>query len=146
MATAKAQLARGVRDFDPEFVDRRKWLFSRLEEAFRRYGFLPLETPAIELNQTLQGAYGEEGDRLIFRILNSGQYLDTLTDEDWSSAKSGQISRFSRLITEKALRYDLTVPFARYVSMNRGNITFPFKRYQMQPVWRADRPQRGRYR
>jgi len=146
MATLKAQLARGVRDFDPEFVTRRKWLFSKLEEAFRRYGFLPLETPAIELNQTLQGAYGEEGDRLIFRILNSGQYLESLTNEDWAAAKSGQLNRFTRLITEKALRYDLTVPFARYVSMNRGNLTFPFKRYQMQPVWRADRPQRGRYR
>lgn len=146
MATTKAQLARGVRDFDPEFVNRRKWMFTQLEDAFRRYGFLPLETPAIELNQTLQGAYGEEGDRLIFRILNSGQYLEALTEEDWTAAKSGQTLRFTRLITEKALRYDLTVPFARYVSMNKGNLTFPFKRYQMQPVWRADRPQRGRYR
>ncbi|MBM3918357.1 MAG: histidine--tRNA ligase [Sphingomonadales bacterium] len=146
MATVKAQLARGVRDFDPEFLNRRKWLFSQLEEAFMRYGFLPLETPAIELNQTLQGAYGEEGDRLIFRILNSGQYLESLTDEDWTAARSGQINRFTRLVTEKALRFDLTVPFARYVSMNRGNMVFPFKRFQMQPVWRADRPQRGRYR
>lgn len=146
MANIKAQLARGVRDFNPEFVNRRKWLFSLLEEAFRKYGFLPLETPAIELNQTLQGAYGEEGDRLIFRILNSGQYLESITDSDWVAAKNGQINRFTRLVTEKALRYDLTVPFARYVSMNRGSLIFPFKRFQMQPVWRADRPQRGRYR
>jgi len=146
MANTRAQLARGVRDFDPEFVDRRKWLFALLEEAFRRYAFLPLETPAIELNQTLQGAYGEEGDRLIFRILNSGNYLEALTDDDWAQIRAGQTARMTRLITEKALRYDLTVPLARYVSMNRGTLTFPFKRFQMQPVWRADRPQRGRYR
>ncbi len=146
MAVVKPTLARGTRDFGPGLMAKRKYIFGILESAFRKYGFMPLETPAMENLSTLTGKYGEEGDRLIFKLLNSGDYLSEITDEQFNLAKSQGSRSFTSLISEKALRYDLTVPFARFVAMNRGSLHFPFKRYQMQPVWRADRPQKGRYR
>ncbi|HNW70721.1 MAG TPA: histidine--tRNA ligase [Bacteroidales bacterium] len=136
-------IPKGTRDFSPEQMNRRKYIFNTIELVFRRYGYLPIETPAMENLSTLTGKYGEEGDRLIFKILNSGNFLEGISAEDIQN--SGPAKLASRLC-EKALRYDLTVPFARYVVQNRNEITFPFKRYQMQPVWRADRPQKGRYR
>jgi len=146
MAVVKPTLARGTRDFGPELMAKRKYIFSILETAFRKYGFLPLETPSMENLSTLTGKYGEEGDRLIFKILNSGDYLSEVSADQFEAAKAEGSRSFTSLVSEKALRYDLTVPFARYVAMNRGSLHFPFKRYQMQPVWRADRPQKGRYR
>lgn len=146
MAVVKPTLARGTRDFGPELMAKRKYIFGILESAFRKYGFLPLETPSMENLSTLTGKYGEEGDRLIFKILNSGDYLSEVSPEQFQAAKNEGSRSFTSLVSEKALRYDLTVPFARYVAMNRGSLHFPFKRYQMQPVWRADRPQKGRYR
>lgn len=146
MAVVKPTLARGTRDFGPELMAKRKYIFGILEAAFRKYGFLPLETPAMENLSTLTGKYGEEGDRLIFKILNSGDYLHEVSQEQFDVAKANGSRSFTGLVSEKALRYDLTVPFARFAAMNRGNLHFPFKRYQMQPVWRADRPQKGRYR
>lgn len=146
MAVVKPTLARGTRDFGPELMAKRKYIFGILESAFRKYGFLPLETPSMENLSTLTGKYGEEGDRLIFKILNSGDYLSEVSPEQFQTAKAEGSRSFTSFVSEKALRYDLTVPFARYVAMNRGNLHFPFKRYQMQPVWRADRPQKGRYR
>jgi len=146
MAVVKPTLARGTRDFGPELMAKRKYIFGILEAAFRKYGFLPLETPAMENLSTLTGKYGEEGDRLIFKILNSGDYLGEVSQDQFEAAKADGSRSFTSLVSEKALRYDLTVPFARFVAMNRGNLHFPFKRYQMQPVWRADRPQKGRYR
>lgn len=146
MTTIKPSLARGTRDFGPELMAKRKYIFTTIELVFRLYGYMPLETPAMENLQTLTGKYGEEGDRLIFKILNSGDYLSDLTDEQLVEARNTQSRSLTALISEKALRYDLTVPLARYVSMNRGQLQFPFKRYQIQPVWRADRPQKGRYR
>ena len=139
----KPSLAKGTRDFSAEEVYRRKFITNILQKNFELFGFQPLETPSFENLSTLTGKYGEEGDRLIFKILNSGDYASKTKDEDWS-AKSSQ--KLISQISEKALRYDLTVPFARYVAMNHGQMTFPFKRYQIQPVWRADRPQKGRFR
>ncbi|MCZ2082720.1 MAG: histidine--tRNA ligase, partial [Flavobacteriales bacterium] len=139
----KPSLAKGTRDFSAEEVYRRKFIINILQKNFELFGFQPLETPSFENLSTLTGKYGEEGDRLIFKILNSGDYASKTKDEDWS-AKNSQ--KLISQISEKALRYDLTVPFARYVAMNHGQMTFPFKRYQIQPVWRADRPQKGRYR
>ncbi len=146
MQTIKPSLARGTRDFGPALMAKRKYIFNIIEGVFRQYGYQPLETPAMENLSTLTGKYGEEGDRLIFKILNSGDYLKEVDTNDFESAKENQSRSFTSLVSEKALRYDLTVPLARYVSMNRHNIAFPFKRYQIQPVWRADRPQKGRYR
>ncbi|WP_374329031.1 histidine--tRNA ligase [Soonwooa sp.] len=139
----KPSLAKGTRDFTSQEVFRRKYIINKLQKNFELFGFQPLETPSFENLATLTGKYGEEGDRLIFKILNSGDYASKTNDEDWS-AKNSQ--KLVSQISEKALRYDLTVPFARFVAMNNGQLTFPFKRYQIQPVWRADRPQKGRYR
>ena len=139
----KPSLAKGTRDFSAEEVYRRKFIINILQQNFELFGFQPLETPSFENLSTLTGKYGEEGDRLIFKILNSGDYASKTKDEDWSTKNS---QKLISQISEKALRYDLTVPFARYVAMNHGQMNFPFKRYQIQPVWRADRPQKGRFR
>lgn len=139
----KVNTPKGTRDFSPEELAKRRYIIQIIENQFKRYGFLPIETPAFENNETLLGKYGEEGDRLIFKILNSGDYLSKV-DERYLVEKDSQ--PLAAQITEKALRYDLTVPFARYVVQHQNEIVFPFKRYQIQPVWRADRPQKGRYR
>ncbi len=139
----KPSLVKGTRDFGPAVMQRRKYIFNTIETVFKKYGFMPLETPAMEQLETLTGKYGEEGDKLLFKILNSGDFAANANDAIWNSKASNKITS---QISEKGLRYDLTVPLARFVAMNRNEITFPFKRYQMQPVWRADRPQRGRYR
>jgi histidyl-tRNA synthetase len=139
----KPSIPKGTRDFTPEEMLRREYLFSTIKEVFRNYGYSPIETPAMENLSTLMGKYGEEGDKLLFKILNSGDFLQKA---DKNLASEGESNRFSMEISEKGLRYDLTVPFARFVVQNRNEINFPFKRYQIQPVWRADRPQKGRYR
>ncbi|MEC5395555.1 histidine--tRNA ligase [Bergeyella sp. RCAD1439] len=139
----KPSLAKGTRDFSAEEVIKRRYIIGRLQNNFELFGFQPLETPSFENLSTLTGKYGEEGDRLIFKILNSGNYLDKIADEELGLKN---IQSITPQISEKALRYDLTVPFARYVAMNHGQLNFPFKRYQIQPVWRADRPQKGRFR
>ena len=139
----KPSLAKGTRDFTALEVDRRKYIIHTLQNNFELFGFQPLETPSFENLSTLTGKYGEEGDRLIFKILNSGDYLDKISMDELQE-KNHKI--LTSKISEKALRYDLTVPFARFVAMNQNNLVFPFKRYQIQPVWRADRPQKGRYR
>ena len=133
----KPTLPKGTRDFSPVEMLRRNYIFDTIRRIFRSFGYAPLETPAMENLSTLLGKYGDEGDRLLFRILNSGDYAAGLSDEEVRQATK---------ISEKGLRYDLTVPFARYVVQHRGELTLPFKRYQIQPVWRADRPQKGRYR
>ena len=139
---SKPSLARGTRDFGPEQMVKRMYIFDTIRRTFQRFGFQPLETPTIENLSVLMGKYGDEGDQLLFKILNSGDYAGKLTEEDLSKGSKHLLPK----ISEKGLRYDLTVPFARYVAMNRGTLSLPFKRYQMQPVWRADRPQKGRYR
>ncbi len=139
----KPSIPKGTRDFNPEEVSRRNYIFNAIKETFSLYGFQPIETPSFENSETLMGKYGEEGDRLIFKILNSGDYLSKVDEKLYSEKDSNKITP---KITEKALRYDLTVPFARYVVQHQNEITFPFKRYQIQPVWRADRPQKGRFR
>lgn len=139
----KPSLPKGTRDFGPQQMARRQFILDTIRAVFQKYGFQPLETPAMENLSTLTGKYGEEGDQLLFKILNSGDYLKDAGDEALRQRNSKQLTP---VISEKGLRYDLTVPFARYVVMNRHEITFPFKRYQIQPVWRADRPQKGRYR
>jgi histidyl-tRNA synthetase len=139
----KPTLPKGTRDFGPTQMARRYFILNNIRQVFQKYGFQPLETPAMENLSTLTGKYGEEGDQLLFKILNSGDFLKDVDQERLNTKDSKHIT-FS--IAEKGLRYDLTVPFARYVVMNRNEITFPFKRYQIQPVWRADRPQKGRYR
>jgi histidyl-tRNA synthetase len=136
-------IPKGTRDFMPVEMARRNYIFDTIKEVFHRYAFQPIETPAMENLTTLLGKYGEEGDKLLFRILNSGDFLADVEDEKLVLKDSGAISP---LISEKGLRYDLTVPFARFVVQNRNEIVFPFRRYQIQPVWRADRPQKGRYR
>lgn len=135
----KPSIPKGTRDFSPQEMVRRNYLFDTIKQVFQRYGYLPIETPAMENLSTLMGKYGDEGDKLIFKILNSGDFKDGV-DVTLDSKK------LTTLISEKALRYDLTVPFARYVVQHQHEISFPFKRYQIQPVWRADRPQKGRYR
>jgi len=140
---SKPSIPKGTRDFSTDEMLRREMIFDTIRRVFRLYGYQPIETPAMENLSTLLGKYGEEGDRLIFRILNSGDYLSGTADEDLLTRDSGKLSA---QICEKGLRYDLTVPFARYVVQHRDEIIFPFKRYQIQPVWRADRPQKGRYR
>ncbi len=139
----KPGLAKGTRDFTAGEVVKRRFIINTLQKNFELFGFSPLETPSFENLSTLTGKYGEEGDRLIFKILNSGNYLDKVSDEELGLKN---VSFLTTKISDKALRYDLTVPFARYVAMNHGQLSFPFKRYQIQPVWRADRPQKGRFR
>lgn len=143
---AKPTLPQGTRDFSAETVRKRNYIFNTIKNVFELYGFQPLETPAMENLETLMGKYGEEGDKLIFKILNNG--LDNANKHQQAISDFEKVLEGKNVkgITERALRYDLTIPFARYVAMNHGQLTFPFKRYQMQPVWRADRPQRGRYR
>ncbi len=139
----KPSIPKGTRDFSPAEVAKRNFIIGTIKEQFELFGFQPIETPSFENSETLLGKYGEEGDRLIFKILNSGDFISKVDDVTYSSKKS---SSLAPKITEKALRYDLTVPFARYVVMHQNEIDFPFKRYQIQPVWRADRPQKGRFR
>tara|TARA_R110002051_G_scaffold56046_7_gene103923 strand:+ start:4816 stop:6207 length:1392 start_codon:yes stop_codon:yes gene_type:complete len=139
----KPSIPKGTRDFTPSEIAKRNYIFDIIKRNFQTYGFQPIETPSFENSDTLLGKYGEEGDRLIFKILNSGDFISKVDDATYSSKDSISIAP---KITEKALRYDLTVPFARYVVMHQNEIDFPFKRYQIQPVWRADRPQKGRFR
>lgn len=139
----KPSIPKGTRDFTPTEMIRRNYIFDTIRSVFQLYGYMPIETPAMENLSTLLGKYGEEGDKLLFKILNSGDFLSKVNQESLDSKDS---SRISPAIAEKGLKYDLTVPFARYVVQHRNEITFPFKRYQIQPVWRADKPQRGRYR
>jgi histidyl-tRNA synthetase len=139
----KPSITEGMRDFGPEQVRKRNYIFDTLRSVFVKFGFQPLETPAVENLSTLTGKYGEEGDKLLFKILNNGDFLDKANAEALAERNS---TRLTPSISKRGLRYDLTVPFARYVAMNRGKLSFPYKRYQIQPVWRADRPQRGRYR
>lgn len=138
----KPAIPKGTRDFLPVHVARRNYIFNTIQNVFKNYGFSPIETPSFELSSTLLGKYGEEGDRLIFRILNSG---DKMKKADLQALEENNLPRFANSLSEKALRYDLTVPFARFVVQHQNELTFPFKRYQIQPVWRADRPQHGRY-
>lgn len=139
----KPSIPKGTRDFSPGEIIRRDYIVNTIKNHFQHFGFHPIETPSFENSETLMGKYGDEGDRLIFKILNSGDYLNKVTDELYQRKESTVLTD---KISEKALRYDLTVPFARYVVMHRNEIALPFKRYQIQPVWRADRPQKGRYR
>lgn len=139
----KPRIPKGTRDFSPKEIAKRNFIFNTIKEQFDHFGFQPIETPSFELSETLLGKYGEEGDRLIFKILNSGDFLAKV-DPNLYELKDA--SKLGPKITEKALRYDLTVPFARYVVQHQNDIEFPFKRYQIQPVWRADRPQKGRFR
>ncbi|MFY7732174.1 MAG: histidine--tRNA ligase [Bacteroidia bacterium] len=143
MAKEKPSIPKGTRDFGPQEVAKRKYILNTIEKVFIKYGFMPIETPTMENLSTLTGKYGDEGDKLLFRILDSGETFEKIRNSKFEIRNQNE---FNNLIAEKGLRYDLTVPFARYVVMNRNEITFPFKRYQMQPVWRADRPQKGRYR
>jgi histidyl-tRNA synthetase len=139
----KPSIPKGTRDFTPLEMARRNHIFDTIRTIFKIHGFLPIETPAMENLSSLMGKYGEEGDKLLFKILNSGDFKGKLTDRELTDTPAG---RLGTMISEKGLRYDLTVPFARFVVQHRNEIIFPFKRYQIQPVWRADRPQRGRYR
>ena len=139
----KPSIPKGTRDFSPKEVNRRNYIISTIKQQFQHFGFQPIETPSFENSSTLMGKYGEEGDRLIFKILNSGDFLNKVKDELYAEKDSLKITP---KISEKALRYDLTVPFARYVVQHQNEVEFPFKRYQIQPVWRADRPQKGRFR
>lgn len=142
MAAQKPSVPKGTRDFSPVEMVKRNFIFDTIKDVFKRFGYLPIETPSMENLSTLMGKYGEEGDKLLFKILNSGDYLSKVK----SNLSEVQSNKLTTEISEKGLRYDLTVPFARFVVQHRSDITFPFKRYQIQPVWRADRPQKGRYR
>lgn len=139
----KPSIPKGTRDFSPEEMVKRNYIFDTIREVYKLYGFHQIETPSMEELSTLMGKYGEEGDKLLFRILNSGDFFKGISDEDLLERNT---YRFTNSACDRGLRYDLTVPFARYVVMHRNEITFPFRRYQIQPVWRADRPQKGRYR
>lgn len=139
----KPTIPKGTRDFSPSEMAKRNYIFDTIKEVYALHGFMQIETPAMETLQTLMGKYGEEGDKLLFKILNSGEYLGKVTDEELMERNSLHLAA---KLCEKGLRYDLTVPFARYVVMHRDELQLPFKRYQIQPVWRADRPQKGRYR
>ena len=139
----KPSIPKGTRDFGPQEMARRNYIFDTIKQVYQLYGFQQIETPAMETLGTLMGKYGEEGDKLLFKVLNSGDYLTKITDEELTERNTLHLAS---KICEKGLRYDLTVPFARYVVMHREELQLPFKRYQMQPVWRADRPQKGRYR
>lgn len=143
MSSQKPSVPKGTRDFSPVEMTRRNYIFNTIQTVFRRYGFFQIETPAMENLSTLMGKYGEEGDKLLFRILNSGDFMQGLSPGALEQGNSGQVASH---IAKRGLRYDLTVPFARYVVQHRNEITFPFKRFQIQPVWRADNPQKGRYR
>jgi len=143
MAKQKPSIPKGTRDFLPKEMLNREYIFDTIKNVFRKYGYSPIETPAMENLSTLMGKYGEEGDKLLFKILNSGDFLAKTSNELLNEKNS---IKFTSKISEKGLRYDLTVPFARFVVQHRNDIVFPFKRYQIQPVWRADRPQKGRYR
>lgn len=143
MAVQKPTIPKGTRDFSPEESAKRGYIFDTVKQQFQCFGYQPLETPAMENLSTLLGKYGDEGDKLLFKVLNSGDYLSKISQSDLTPENSGPLAT---RISEKGLRYDLTVPFARYVVMHQNEISFPFKRYQVQPVWRADRPQKGRYR
>ena len=146
MSKAKPSLPQGTRDFDPATVRKRRHIFDTIRTVFELYGYQPLETPAMEQLETLMGKYGDEGDKLIFKILNNGLNDPKNIEKSRVAFENVLQGKTSKDLTERALRYDLTIPFARYVAMNHGTLTFPFRRYQMQPVWRADRPQKGRYR
>ena len=139
----KPSIPKGTRDFFPALMARRNYIFDTIKTVFKNYGYQPIETPAMENLSTLMGKYGEEGDKLLFKILNSGDFISKVPDEMIQGKDSVKLTN---KISEKGLRYDLTVPFARFVVQNRNDLVFPFKRYQIQPVWRADRPQKGRYR
>jgi len=143
MSNIKPSLAKGTRDFSPQEMVKRNYIFDTIKKVFKKYGYAEIQTPAMENLSTLTGKYGDEGDKLIFKILNSGDYLSKANQNHLSAMNSNALISS---ISEKALRYDLTVPFARYVVMHQNEISLPFKRFQVQPVWRADRPQRGRYR
>ncbi len=138
----KPSIPKGTRDFLPIEVAKRNYIFDTIKDVYKKFGFAPIETPSFELSSTLLGKYGEEGDRLIFRILNSGEKMKKA---DLDALENDNLARFANSLAEKALRYDLTVPFARFVVQHQNDLSFPFKRYQIQPVWRADRPQHGRY-
>jgi len=139
----KPSIPKGTRDFSPVEMVKRNYIFDTIKEVFQLYGFMPIETPSMENLSTLMGKYGEEGDKLLFKVLNSGDYISKVRPEVLEARNS---TKLTTKISDKGLRYDLTVPFARYVVQHRNDISFPFKRYQIQPVWRADRPQKGRYR
>ena len=143
---AKPTLPQGTRDFSPDTVRKRNYILSTIRNVFELYGFQPLETPAMENLETLLGKYGEEGDKLIFRVLNNGLSDARNAEKARAAFENTLQGKNDKNLTERALRYDLTIPFARYVAMNHGQLVYPFKRYQIQPVWRADRPQKGRYR
>ena len=140
--STKPNTPKGMRDFLPHEVMRRHHIMGVMKTQFERYGFLPIETPAMERRELLLGKYGDEGDRLVFKVLNSGEKVKKA---DIEALKNGELSRFGNSLSDKAMRYDLTVPFARFVVQHQNELSFPFKRYQMQPVWRADRPQHGRF-
>ena len=140
--SSKPRIPKGTRDFNSQQIAKRDYIFNIIKSNFNKFGFTPIETPSFELSETLLGKYGNEGDRLIFKILNSGEKVKKA---DLNALQNDEFFKFSNSVSEKALRYDLTVPFARFVVQNQNEITFPFKRYQIQPVWRADRPQRGRF-
>ena len=140
---SKPSIPEGTRDFSPEIVAKRNYIFDTVRKVFVKYGFQPIETPTLEKLSTLTGKYGDEGDKLLFKVLNNGDFLKKANKEALADMNSNKLISS---IADRGLRYDLTVPFARYVVMHQNDITFPFKRYQIQPVWRADRPQRGRYR
>jgi len=139
----KPSIPKGTRDFLPSQVAKRNYIFSVIKAAFQTYGYVPIETPVMEKLSTLTGKYGEEGDKLLFKILNNGDFLKKA---DQSAIEAGNSAKLVSSIADRGLRYDLTAPFARFVTMHQNDISFPFKRYQIQQVWRADRPQKGRYR
>ena len=143
MGSNKPSIPRGTRDFGPEEMAKRNYIFNTIKGVYALYGFQQIETPAMETLHTLLGKYGDEGDKLLFKVLNSGDYLKGISDEELQERDT---LKLQTKLCEKGLRYDLTVPFARYVVMHRDELQLPFKRYQVQPVWRADRPQKGRYR
>ncbi len=142
MSNQKPSLPKGMRDFGPDIMAKRNYIFGAIRSTFEKFGFQPLETPTMENLAVLTGKYGDEGDQLLFKVVNSGDFLSKISLEDFGEGYKKVLPK----IAEKGLKYDLTVPFARYVVMNRNDISFPFKRYQIQPVWRGDRPQKGRYR
>ena len=146
MSITKPSLPKGTRDFSPVEMVKRNYIYDTIKTVFKKYGYAEIQTPSMENLQTLTGKYGDEGDKLIFKILNSGEFLNEPKKKFFDFAQDHNSNKLVSLISEKALRYDLTVPFARYVVMHQSEITFPFKRFQVQPVWRADRPQKGRYR
>ena len=139
----KPSIPKGTRDFTPVEMSRRNYIFDTIRDVFKLFGYRQIETPAMETLATLMGKYGEEGDKLLFKILDSGDFLRGV---DRDLIEAGECNRLAAQLCEKGLRYDLTVPFARFVVMHRNELVFPFKRFQIQPVWRADRPQKGRYR